>query len=424
MESLKSLESALISHKQDVIRALAEDLSKPEVESFLAEYYFVLQELRHTRKHLRKWLKPVRVGSPFYFLPARNTIHREPFGCALIISPWNYPIQLALSPLIAAIASGNTAILKPSEMAPASSVLLEKIITECFPPELVSVVTGGKEVSESLLQESFNFIFFTGSTSVGRTVAMKAAESLTPCVLELGGKCPCIVDKSADLKIAARRILIGKLFNAGQTCFSPDFVAVQTDVREALVEHLSEELMKFPWEQEIARIVNQKHYSRLQDLVSGTVLSKGPDNPERLHLAPRILPDEDWSSAAMQDEIFGPILPVVTYSDSADLIRKLRNYSTPLALYCFSKNQDFIRQLLENVPSGGACINDVAKQGINPALPFGGSGASGHGRYRGKAGIMSFTQQRTVTRRYFFPDPFEMVPPRMEASGQLQKWLK
>ncbi|WP_193213110.1 aldehyde dehydrogenase family protein [Luteolibacter marinus] len=424
LKALARLESALQDLRQEMLDALASDLGKPEIEAYLSEHVFLLEEIRLTFRSLRGWIKPARAGHPVYFLPSRSQVIREPFGVALVIAPWNYPIQLALSPLIAAIAAGNTVILKPSEMAPASGRFLARIVDRCFPPEWVTVIPGGKETSEALLEQAFDFIFFTGSTTVGRAIAEKAAKRLTPCVLELGGKCPCVVDRGADLPQTARRILIGKLFNAGQTCFAPDFVAVHESVRDDMVKALEELLDSRPWEQEMARIVNRHHFDRLRGLIQGDVIGKGDDDPQRLHLAPRILPRAEWDDPAMEEEIFGPILPVVGFSSLDGLIERLRGHPTPLALYCFSRDEAFIRTLLERVPSGGACINDVGKQAMNLHLPFGGAGASGHGCYRGRHGVEAFSRPRSVTRRYFLPDPFELLPPRDRAMERLRKWLR
>jgi aldehyde dehydrogenase (NAD+) len=421
--SLRRLEEALQDRRQDLLEALAADLGKPEIEAFLSEFHFLLEEIRLVRRSLGKWLKPRRVGNPFYFLPCRSRVVREPHGTALVMAPWNYPVQLSLSPVIAAVAAGNTVVLKPSELAPASEQFLVDLIDDCFPPGHVTVVTGGPDVSADLLEQAFDFIFFTGSTKVGRIVARRAAERLTPCVLELGGKCPCVVDRSADIPIAARRILAGKLFNAGQTCFAPDFVAAHVDIREALVTELADLLNRLPWEAEMAKIINERHYQRLLSLVGGQAMRKGEDDPPSRHMAPRILPDTNWDDAVMREELFGPILPVVSFSDPEQLVTRLRALPSPLALYCFSRDEEFIRTVLGRVPSGSACINDTMKQATNLALPFGGVGGSGHGRSRGRAGVEAFSYERVVTQRYFTRDPFELLPPRAKRSGFLRKWL-
>lgn len=419
-EALARLESALESREEEILAALAADLGKPPVEAFLAEFHFARAELRLMRKHLRRWARPRRAHTPFYFLPGTSRVRPEPHGVTLVMAPWNYPVQLALSPLFTAVAAGNTVILKPSEHAPASARVLASLVEEVFPAGHVATVQGDVETAQALLEQRFDFIFFTGSTAVGREVAQAAARHLTPHVLELGGKCPCVVDASADLAVSARRILIAKLFNAGQTCFAPDFVAVEESIHADFAAALAATLNEFPWEGELARIVNARHYERLEGLVSGEVMQKGEDDRARLFFTPRILPEASWDDPSMREEIFGPILPVVRYRDPAELVEKLRGLPTPLSLYCFSRRKEFIDHLLDCVPSGGACINDVGKQATNLSLPFGGSGASGHGRYRGRAGFLAFSQERAIVRRTFLPDPFELLPPR----GKREKFLR
>lgn len=421
---LKSFQTALEEARDEILTALEKDLAKPHLESFLAEYYFLLDEVRLMQRKLSRWLKPQRTGNPIYFWPCRSRIEWEPQGCVLIISPWNYPFQLALSPMIAALAAGNTVLLKPSEYSPATSAIIQQLIAKCFPPQLVSLVEGDAEFTNRLLDERFDFLCFTGSTRVGKIVAEKAAQHLTPTILELGGKCPCIVEQSADLAMTARRILVGKLFNAGQTCFAPDFVAVHRDQKAALTKELERCLEEHPWEREMARIIHREHLDHLQSLVQGDVFQKGEDDLAQLHFAPRLLRDADWESPAMRDEVFGPLLPIVSYQDEDDLVRRLASLSTPLALYLFSRDTKFTQRILKRIPSGGVCLNDVAKHATNLQLPFGGKGESGHGRYRGQHGVYAFSFQRAVTKRYFFPDPFESLPPRDRQFAMLKKWMR
>jgi aldehyde dehydrogenase (NAD+) len=423
LEALARLRQTLEQRKAPLLDALAEDLGKPPVEAFLAEYYFLMQEIRLVERSLRRWLKPRRARSPVWFWPCSNRIRLEPRGCSLVMSPWNYPVQLALAPLIASVAAGNTIVLKPSELAPAAEAFTRDLVADCFVPEHAAVVTGGPDISAQLIAQHFDFVFFTGSTRVGRLVARAAAEHLTPHILELGGKCPCIVHPSADLDITARRILTAKLFNAGQTCFSPDHVLVHEDIRQDLTSALVDALERYPWERELARIVNRSHYDRLQALIEEPAHAKGEDDPERLHIAPRILPAATRESPIMQEEIFGPLLPVLGYQDEATLFDSLKRQPAPLALYCFARDRGFTEALIGAVPSGGVGINDCGKQAANLDLPFGGVGASGHGRYRGRHGIEAFSYQRAVTRRWFTPDPFEVNPPRQKSGRFLQRWL-
>ena len=423
INSLKRLEKVLIKNEAAILEALKEDLNKPEHEAYLAEYYFLIQEIRMVNRSLKKWLKPRRVKTPFYFLPSRSWIKRAPHGSTLIMAPWNYPIQLSLSPLVSAVAAGNTVVLKPSEASPNSEKLIARLIEESFPPEHVTVIRGDSKTAEELLEQSFDFIFFTGSTKIGHIVAQKAAKKLIPHVLELGGKCPVIVEASADLSLTAKRIIAGKMMNAGQTCFAPDYVVVHEDVKDNFVAELKSQLQLLPWENDMASIINQQHYHRLQSLLSDKAIKKGEDDPDRLHLAPRILPDINWEDRIMQEEIFGPLLPVLTWSTFEQLSCKLKNLPAPLALYCFSRDKKFIEKLLDQIPSGSACINDTMKQATNLNLPFGGVGASGHGRYRGKAGVEAFSYERAISQRYFVRDPFEILPPFTDKLDQLKKWL-
>ena len=424
LAALERFETIFVEKKEELLEALQTDLGKPALEAFLAEYHFLLQEVRLLRKSLKQWLRPRRAKSPFYFWPCRNEVRLEPHGQVLIIAPWNCPVQLALAPLLSAVAAGNTVILKPSEEVPACETFLEKLIAECFDSEWVTVVTGGAKFTSSLLDLRFDFLFFTGSTRVGKIVAQKAARHLTPAILELGGKCPCVVDASVDLEETAKRILIGKLFNAGQTCFAPDFVAVDNQIEEALVEELQRVLSAFPWEEEMARIVNGRHYQRLRALCQEGDFRKGDDGPNVLHLAPRIVSGGTWSDSLMQEEIFGPILPVVGYADREDLLEKLSHLPVPLALYCFSTNEAFVDDLTMRVPSGGVCVNDVAKQGSNLEMSFGGKGESGYGRYRGQRSVEAFSYERAYTKRFLWFDPFESIPPRGKQARFLQKWMK
>ncbi|MGJ8673595.1 MAG: aldehyde dehydrogenase family protein [Rubritalea sp.] len=400
---LIDLENALIKYKDEILHALHLDLHKPAAEAYLAEFYFLLQEIRLVRKSLKKWLKPKKVSSPVYFQPCRSEVHLEPYGVVLIVAPWNYPIQLALAPLVSAIAAGNTVVLKPSEMATASEGLLVKLLSEIYPQELVHVETGGADVASILLGEKFDFIFFTGSTEIGKIVAQRAAESLIPCVLELGGKCPCIVDKTADIELAAGRILSGKFFNGGQTCFAPDFVIVHESVQDALLLAMKRELELVPWHEEMSYVINDRHYERLLGLLEGVdneqITCSGEDIRNVCKMAPRIVTGLGWDHVLLKEEIFGPILPIVSYASEDELIQKISGYSDPLAIYIFSENKNFGLKVQQAKRSGGVCINDTMKQSSSLELPFGGVGESGNGRYRGRYGVRAFSYERAVVRR-------------------------
>ncbi|MBC2594457.1 aldehyde dehydrogenase family protein [Ruficoccus amylovorans] len=422
--SLQRLEKELARRTDDALAALAQDLGKPEAEAYLSEVYFLRKEIQLTRKRLRRWLKPQCKTSPLYFFPMTSRVMLEPYGCVLVMAAWNYPLQLALAPVISAVAAGNTVILKPSESASATECLLGELVTACFEPEHVSVVTGSAEVAEELTGLDFDFIFFTGSERVGKLVARRAASRMIPCVMELGGKCPCVVDPSVDLAIAARRILAGKLFNAGQTCFAPDFVIVHESCYDELVGEMQRLLREGRWAHDLARLVDLQHYERVKDLAGPDALIYGRDEPEALRLAPRLVLRPEWSAPCMQEEIFGPVLPVLAYKDSESLIRQLRRLSSPLALYCFSRRKDFISILTRSLRSGSVCVNDTMKQAANLALPFGGVGASGYGRYRAEAGVEAFSYRRSIARRFFLPDPFALMPPYGDKIRLLRRWLK
>lgn len=424
-ERLSRLEEVIKDKRELILEALARDLGKPGLEAYLSEYNFLLQEIRLVRRKLKGWLKKKRVMSPPYFWPCRSWIQREPFGVVLVMAPWNYPFQLALSPVVAAIAAGNTVVLKPSEMASASERVIAEIVKEAFDDGVVQVVTGGVETAEALLEEKFDFILFTGSTSVGRKVALKAAEKLTPMLMELGGKCPCVVDENVDLSLVARRLLIGKFFNGGQTCFAPDFVAVPESIREDFISACRTVMEVIPWADEMAHMISGKHAERILNLGSDDALFFGEDEESRDFIAPRILPSASWDDPAMNEEVFGPLLSIVSYRDEKDLLNRLGEMENPLAIYCFSKRQKFIDQVIRTLGSGSVCINDTMKQFAQLKLPLGGVGESGFGRYRGQFGVEALSYQRSMTKRYFSKiDLGEAVPPYEKPYRWVRKFLK
>ena len=429
IDALARLEKALTQHEDDILGALAFDIGKPETEAYLSEIFFLKSEIRYYRKHLKRWVRPVRTGSPFYHFPARSEIRREPFGCSLIISPWNYPVQLTLAPLLSSVAAGNCAVVKPSELAPLTAKTLARIVEDVFEPAHVTAVRGGEETANRLLGEKFDFIFFTGSARVGKIVGEAAAKTLTPAVLELGGKCPVVVDRDIDLDTTANRIASIKFFNAGQTCFSPDFVAAHLDVRIELAEKIREQTELFyaaDPANDLAKIVNEKHYRRLQNLVSDgeACFYVGEDDAGTRHLAPRILPSATWESPSMENEIFGPVLPILGYDDEDELLAQLADRPSPLALYLFSRRKKFVERVIARIPSGSVGINDLVKQVTNFELPFGGVGESGMGRYRGRFGFEAFTYARPVTRRWFLRDMFLIQPPYEGKLAKNRKYLR
>ena len=424
-EKLARLEAVLVEKKDAILESLAADLGKPGMEAFLCEYYFLLEEVRLVRKKMKGWLKRKRVGSPFYFQPARSWIERHPFGVVLIMAPWNYPFQLSLSPLIAAIAAGNSVVLKPSEMASHSERLIAEIVAEVFANDGAAVVTGGVEVAKGLLEDKFDFIFFTGSTAVGRQVAEIAGRALTPALLELGGKCPCVVSRKADLTLTARRVVAGKFLNAGQTCFAPDFVLVEAAVEKEFLQCLREVLEEVPWDEEMACVISGKHFERLESLCEGRLEQFGKDEAERRYLAPRLVSGVDWEHPAMKEEIFGPVLPVKVFQDEDELMGDLGKLESCLAVYCFSKDAEFVEKVAGGLPSGSLCVNDTMKQLSQLKLPLGGVGPSGHGRYRGRHGVEAFSYEKSVTKRYFVgKDLMELMPPYEKAYRWIKKFMR
>ncbi|MFC7336881.1 aldehyde dehydrogenase family protein [Haloferula chungangensis] len=415
----------LIEEREDrILDALKADLGKPPMEAWLSEVLFVKMELKLIIKKLRRWTKPRRVGSPFYFFPAKSEVRREPFGTVLVMAPWNYPFQLAVSPAIAAVAAGNRVVIKPSEAALATASVMGELIGDAVDPRLVKVIKGNAAVGECLLKQDFDGFFFTGGEKVGRLVAQAAAKRMVPCVLELGGKCPVVIHESADIDIAVERIVFGKFFNAGQTCMAPDFALVPEKKVEEFMRsfRLALERTYAAEGAEMARCVHEEQRERVLSLVPEGACQMGNDGPHPLRLAPRWAV-VDWEDPCMREEIFGPFLPIVTYASEYECVEHLAARPSPLALYVFSKNQEFISMLSQRVRSGSLGVNDVMKQATNLNLPFGGVGGSGFGRYRGKSGFDTFTYERAVTKRYFVPDLFALQQPYGKTLERLRRWI-
>jgi aldehyde dehydrogenase (NAD+) len=423
---LSKLESLLLEHETDIDRALEADLGKPRLESYTTETGFVRAEIRFALKHLEEWMSPERVRSPIAIFPARSRIEREPLGAILIIAAWNFPLQLVLAPWVGALAAGNCAVLKPSELAPRSSALLADLIGRNFPPELVAVATGGPETSRALLREKFDHILFTGGSAVAREVAVAAARHLTPTTLELGGRNPCLVDEDFDLALAGRRIAWAKFMNAGQTCIAPNLLLAPERHKETLVAEIAKNVVGFFGDDprrspDYARIVNARHFDRLSSyLEHGRAAFGGGGDRESLYLAPTALEDVAPSSPPLEEEIFGPILPVVTYRSLDEAIDFARRAPDPLALYVFSRRPEIQERVLREIPSGGAAVNDLMLQFMNPRLPFGGRGQSGFGHYHGRFGFELFSHRRAVVEGARLVDIKLRYPPY---AGKL-KWLR
>lgn len=402
---LQLLADAMRKNETVLEEALKKDLGKSAFEFYATEIGFVLADIRYTIQNLQKWSAPKRVRTPLYLFPGKSKIQKEPYGSVLILGPYNYPVQLLAEPLIGAIAAGNCAVLKPSELTPHVSKAMYQIVHSTFKEEYIACVEGGVEVNQELLSQKFDYIFFTGSERVGRIVMKAAAENLTPVTLELGGKSPVIIEKTANIKEAARRIAWGKLMNAGQTCVVPDYVLVDesrkqqflTEMKNAFFHLYGKEIKKNP---HFGRIVNERHMERLQKILEQDakyLFCGGEADALQRYIEPAILDlGKDQNAASMQEELFGPILPVLSYHKLEDAVRFVNKRAKPLALYLFTKKRSAERFVLERVSSGGVCVNDTISHLINPDLPFGGVGASGMGQYHGKYSFDTFTHEKSV----------------------------
>ena len=423
---LKKLRDAVDRYEEEIGAALAADLGKSGYESFMCETGLVQGEISWMLRHTGRLAKEHTVPTPLAQFAARSFRKFSTYGNVLIMSPWNYPLLLTLDPLADAIAAGNTAVVKPSAYAPATSALLAKMVGELFPPEYVAVVTGGREENAALLEEKFDFIFFTGSQSVGREVLRHAAEHLTPTALELGGKSPCIVDETAKLALAARRIVFGKYLNCGQTCVAPDYILCHRDVKDRLVELICKEVRRQYGEDPLqnpdyGRIVNEKHFNRLLGLIdpAKTVLG-GQSSPDTLQIAPTVLDGVTESDPVMGEEIFGPILPVLTFDRFEELYDRLSGGPKPLALYLFSQNRPRIKEAAARFQFGGGCVNDVVIHLATSAMGFGGVGESGMGAYHGRAGFEAFSHCKSVVDKKTWMDlPMRYQPYRKKLYGGL-----
>ena len=402
---LQLLADAMRKYETVLEEALKKDLGKSAFESYATEIGFVLADIRYTIQNLQKWSAPKRVRTPLYLFPGKSKIQKEPYGSVLILGPYNYPVQLLAEPLVGAIAAGNCAVLKPSELTPHVSKAMYQIVHSTFKEEYIACVEGGVEVNQELLSQKFDYIFFTGSERVGRIVMKAAAENLTPVTLELGGKSPVIIEKTANIKEAARRIAWGKLMNAGQTCVAPDYVLVDesrkqqflTEMKTAFSHLYGKEVKKNP---DFGRIVNERHMERLQKILEQDakyLFCGGEADTLQRYIEPAILDlGKDQNAASMQEELFGPILPVLSYHKLEDAVRFVNKRAKPLALYLFTKKRSAEKFVLERVSSGGVCVNDTISHLINPDLPFGGVGASGMGQYHGKYSFDTFTHEKSV----------------------------
>jgi aldehyde dehydrogenase (NAD+) len=423
---LRLLRKIIDDNEDAICEALKLDMNKPRFEAYVGEIAMVTSEIDYAIRHLKSWGKPKRVMTPLVHFPAKSYICSEPLGVALIIGTWNYPIQLILSPLVGAMAAGDCSILKPSRMAPHTSDLIARITAENFEPGLLAVVQGGSEDVKVLLENRFDHIFFTGGASVGRIIAEAAARKLTPVTLELGGKSPCLVDREVHLDYAARRITWGKFFNAGQTCVAPDYLMVHTSIKKELLERIKGCIGEFYGEDphkspDYARIINDKHFDRLSGLLEeGDVLIGGKTNSADKYVAPTVIDNVSWEHKIMEDEIFGPLLPVIEYEDLAQAISSINQRPKPLSFYFFSTNKVTQERVMRDTTSGGCTVNDTIVHLSTNTLPFGGVGESGMGKYHGQASFDVFSNKKSVLYRSFLLD----MKLRYAPYGNKLPWVK
>ena len=428
-KALKALSLALVKYEEALLQALQNDLKKSREESWVTEVGFLHAEIRHTLKHLRRWMKPEKVATNLLNLPSKSYVYKEPLGVVLIIGPWNYPLQLLLTPLVGAIAAGNCAVLKPSEFAPATAAAMKKLVEETFPRDFVFYVEGeGSEVVPQLMNNfRFDHVFYTGSTQVGKLIYGMAAKQLTPVTLELGGKSPCVVESDANIKVAARRIAVTKFSNAGQMCVAPDYVLVHNSVKTAFVEAMKKTIRDFFTEDpsgsdNYGKIINEKAFNRLlANMEQGTVLHGGRYNAATHYIEPTLLENVDVNTSIMTEEIFGPVLPILSFETFDEAKAIIERNANPLAFYVFTESREKEEKWLRDVPFGGGCVNNASWQLTNFNLPFGGRGASGIGAYHGKYSFDVFSHQKAVMKTPTWFDPAIKYPP---FNGKLKLFKK
>lgn len=405
LNALKKLKENIIKKEKAIMDALALDLGKSATESYMCEIGMVLSELKYAIRHLKRWMKKERVTTPLAQFPSRSFVVKEPLGVVLIMSPWNYPFMLAIDPLIGAISAGNCVVIKPASYAKNTSNIIKELIDDCFDERYVSVVLGGREENSTLLEQRFDYIFFTGSVSVGKFVAEKAAKNLTPVTLELGGKSPCIVDSTANLKIAARRLAFGKFLNVGQTCVAPDYLLIEKSVKDKFLSYLKLEIEKMFSRSPLTndsygKIINEKHFNHICGLIEKDKVIFGGESDEKLlKIAPTILDGVTLDDACMKEEIFGPILPVLTFESVNEALKIVKNFEKPLALYLFSNDKKVVNRILQSVSFGGGCVNDTIIHLATTKMGFGGVGYSGYGSYHGKRSFLTFSHEKSIVKK-------------------------
>ena len=427
-QMLKKLYASVVFHKEEILSALTSDLGKSDFEGFMCEVGLSLTEISYMIKNVKKFAKEKTVVTPLAQFASRSYKKPCPYGNTLIMSPWNYPFLLSIEPLANAIAAGNTAILKPSAYSPATSNVIEKILSECFEKKFVAVVTGGRQENAALLEQKFDFVFFTGSQAVGKEVLRHTAENLTPAILELGGKSPCIIDSSAKIRLAAKRVVFGKYLNCGQTCVAPDYILCHKDIKDEFVKEvkiqIEKQYGKNPLENsDYGKIINQKHFERVSSLINAEkVVHGGKTNPQTQQIEPTVLDNVTWEDAVMQEEIFGPIMPILTFENLDQVIADLQKKQKPLALYFFSQNKKNIKAVTEKVSYGGGCINDTIIHLATSEMGFGGVGESGMGSYHGKTGFDAFSHTKSIVDKKTWMDlPMRYQPYDRKINGKLLK---
>lgn len=429
INQLNILRNGIEKYQDKLLEALYKDLGKSEFEAYTTEIGYVLNSIRYAIKNLKRWAKPKKVRTPIYLMPSKSYIMSEPYGTVLIIGPYNYPFQLLIEPLIGAMAAGNCVVLKPSENVPNVSKVITEMISTIFDENYIRCVEGGIETNTSLTNGKFDYIFFTGSVSVGKIVMESAAKNLVPVTLELGGKSPVIVDESSNLKIAANRIIWGKTINAGQTCVAPDYIVVHESVKKEFVKELKNSIEKFYGEdilnnKDFGRIVNERHFNRLKNILEEekeNIIYGGKNNKDERFIEPTLIETSSWESPSMSEELFGPILPIITYNNLDEAIENIKKMSKPLALYLFTTNKTVEEKVLTEISSGGVCINDTITHLINPKLPFGGVGHSGIGSYHGKYSFDTFSHKRSVVSKSMKINMTMLFPPYNEKTLNLTK---
>lgn len=431
LTALNRLKTCILKYEKQIHTALKSDLGKSPFESYMCETGLVLSELTYMLKHTRKFAKDKTVRTPLAQFHSKSYRKPSPYGVTLIMSPWNYPFMLTIEPLIDALAAGNTAVLKPSAYSPATSKIIQEIVEECFPPEYVSVIQGGRAENTCLLEEHFDYIFFTGSPAVGKDVMRYASEHLTPVTLELGGKSPCIVEKTANLKLAARRIVFGKYLNCGQTCVAPDYIYCDAKIKDALIKELKKQIIRqFGREplknKNYGKIINEKHFLRISALIDKSkTVHGGKSDIRTLQIEPTVLDAVTWDDAVMQEEIFGPVLPIVTYDSIGHAVKKINSMPHPLALYIFTSNSTVSEQVTSICGFGGGCINDVVIHLTTSEMGFGGFGESGMGAYHGKDGFDTFSHYKSIVDKKTWLDlPMRYQPYKKRHEKLLKIFLK